>query len=203
MKQPSIRIFSLLMLVGLASCQSVPQPPTEMAQELDDAIASAEKVAAPAPLKTLPSSVQQELMQGEIQQARAGLLSEKRLDIAASQVNAQAFFAALVEDSPYSVAVHPEVAGSITLNLKDVTLPEAIDVIEQLYGFDIKHQGRIIQVYPAGIRTETIPLNYLFVKRFGASSTSINSGGVSENDPNNGNGSNNNNGRSGDRARRN
>lgn len=192
MKQPTLRICSLLMLVGLASCQSVPQPPTEITQELDQAIASSEEKQKPAPLKALPNSVQQELMQGEIQQARAGLLAEKRLDIAASDVGAQAFFAALVEDSPYSVAVHPEVTGNITLNLKDVTLPEAIDVIQQIYGFDIKQQGRIIQVFPAGIRTETIPLNYLFVKRFGASSTSINSGGVSENDPNSSNGNNSN-----------
>jgi len=80
------------------------------------------------------------------------------------------------------------------LNLKDVTLDEALDVIESLYGYDIRRQGRVIQVYPAGIRTETIPLDYLYVKRSGMSSTSINSGGVSENDPNsnNSNGSNNN-----------
>ena len=77
--------------------------------------------------------------------------------------------------------------------MKNVTLDETLDVVESLYGYDIRREGRVIQVYPAGIRTETIPLDYLYVKRRGISSTSINSGGVSENDPNSSNSSNNNN----------
>ena len=132
-------------------------------------------------------------MQQSMHQARQGLLAEKRLEIAASDVEAKHFFAALVDDSPYSVAVHPDVEGTITLNLQDVTLEETIDVVKELYGYDIRTRGNVIQVYPAGMRTETFPLDYLFVKRFGLSSTSINSGGVSENDPNSGNNNNNNN----------
>ena len=193
-KKHQIQLLCCTAVLVLAGCQSAPKPPTEVNQALDDAIAQASKPAKPKPLQTLPSSVRQELMQKEVQQARHGLLAEKRLEIAASGVAAEQFFAAIVDDSSYSIAVHPEVSGTITLNLKDVTLDEALDVIESLYGYDIRRQGRVIQVYPAGIRTETIPLNYLYVKRSGMSSTSINSGGVSENDPNsnNSNGSNNN-----------
>ncbi len=193
-KKHQIQLFCCTAVLVLAGCQSAPKPPTEVNQALDDAIAQASKPAKPKPLQTLPNSVRQELMQKEVQQARHGLLAEKRLEIAASGVAAEQFFAAIVDDSSYSIAVHPEVSGTITLNLKDVTLDEALDVIESLYGYDIRRQGRVIQVYPAGIRTETIPLNYLYVKRSGMSSTSINSGGVSENDPNsnNANGSNNN-----------
>ena len=193
-KKHQIQLFCCTAVLVLAGCQSAPKPPTEVNQALDDAIAQASKPAKPKPLQTLPNSVRQELMQKEVRQARHGLLAEKRLEIAASGVAAEQFFAAIVDDSSYSIAVHPEVSGTITLNLKDVTLDEALDVIESLYGYDIRRQGRVIQVYPAGIRTETIPLNYLYVKRSGMSSTSINSGGVSENDPNsnNANGSNNN-----------
>ncbi|MEW6989167.1 pilus (MSHA type) biogenesis protein MshL [Colwelliaceae bacterium 6441] len=187
----SIKSFYLpLLCVFISSCQSVPSQPTVVKNELDSAIAQSSQQKAPKPLTSVPSLVQQELMQESISQARQGLLAEKRLEIAASQVDAQAFFAALVQDSSFSVAVHPEVSGAITLNLKDVTLDETLKVIEELYGYQIRKQGKVIQVYPAGIRTETIPLNYLFVKRFGTSSTRINSGGVSENDPNNGGGRN-------------
>ncbi|MBA6414395.1 pilus (MSHA type) biogenesis protein MshL [Colwellia sp. 6M3] len=180
-------------VIALVGCQSAPKPPTDVTQALDKAIAQAEQPTAPKPLQALPNSVRQELMQKEIQQARHGLLAEKRLEIAASGVAADQFFAAIVDDSPYSIAVHPEVSGNITLNLKNVTLDETLDVVESLYGYDIRREGRVIQVYPAGIRTETIPLDYLYVKRRGISSTSINSGGVSENDPNSSNSSNNNN----------
>jgi len=191
-KKHQVQLFCCTAILVLAGCQSAPKPPTDVTQALDNAIAETNQ-PAPKPLQSLPNSVRQELMQKEVRQARHGLLAEKRLQIAASGVAAEQFFAAIVEDSPYSIAVHPDVAGAITLNLKDVTLDEALDVIESLYGYDIRRQGRIIQVYPAGIRTETIPLDYLYVKRSGISSTSINSGGVSENDPNNSNGGNNNN----------
>ncbi|AZQ86403.1 pilus (MSHA type) biogenesis protein MshL [Colwellia sp. Arc7-635] len=178
-----MQLFCCSAVLALAGCQSAPKPPTEITQALDSAIAQASQPVTPKPLQALPNSVRQELMQQEIQQARHGLLAEKRLEIAASGVAADQFFAAIVDDSPYSIAVHPDVSGTITLNLKDVTLDEALEVIQSLYGYDIRREGRIIQVYPAGIRTETIPLNYLYVKRRGVSSTSINSGGVSENDP--------------------
>lgn len=203
MHTPPKSFYITSILVFLLGCQSVPPQPTHVKAELDRAIAESTKSKSPKPLSTVPSSVQQELMQQNMTQARQGLLAEKRLEIAASQVDAQSFFAALVQDSKYSVAVHPDVAGTITLNLKDVTLDETLDVIASLYGYDVRKQGNVIKIYPAGIRTETIPLNYLFVKRFGTSSTSINSGGVSENDPNSGGGNGNNSRNSGNNNRSN
>lgn len=193
-KKHQVKLLCCSAALVLAACQSAPKPPTDVNQALDNAIAQANQPTAPKPLQALPNSVRQELMQKEVQQARHGLLAEKRLEIAASGVAAEQFFAAIVDDSSYSIAVHPDVTGTITLNLKDVTLDETLDVIESLYGYDIRRDGRVIQVYPAGIRTETIPLDYLYVKRSGISSTSINSGGVSENDPNSSNSSGGNNG---------
>ena len=196
-KKHQMKLLCCSAVIALVGCQSAPKPPTDVTQALDKAIAQSNQPTAPKPLQALPNAVRQELMQKEIQQARHGLLAEKRLEIAASGVAAEQFFAAIVDDSSYSIAVHPEVSGNITLNLKNVTLDEALDVVESIYGYDIRREGRVIQVYPSGIRTETIPLDYLYVKRRGISSTSINSGGVSENDPNssnsNGNGGNNNN----------
>ena len=124
-------------------------------------------------------------MQHSMQQAKQSLLAEKRLQIAANEVDAKSFFAAIVDESAYSVAMHPDVSGNITLNLKDVTLDEVITVVEDLYGYEIQRKGKIIQVYPAGMRTETIPLNYLYITRNGSSSTSVNSGGLSSNDSRN------------------
>ncbi|XPF92514.1 pilus (MSHA type) biogenesis protein MshL [Colwellia sp. RE-S-Sl-9] len=178
-------VISFLSL-AVVGCQTVPDQPTVVNNELDKAIEESTKPKTPKPLTQLPNAVQQELMQQSIQTAKNGLLAEKRLEIAASDVKAQDFFAALVEDSSYSIAVHPDVSGSITLNLKEVTIQETLNVIAELYGYDIRRQGNVIQVYAAGMRTETIPLDYLFVKRGGSSSTRVNSGGVSENDPNSG-----------------
>lgn len=179
--------------ITVLGCQTVPDAPTAINNELDKAIEESTQRKVPKPLTQLPSSVQQELMQQSMQTAKNGLLAEKRLEIAASGVRAQDFFAALVEDSSYSIAVHPDVEGAITLNLKAVTIQETLDVIEELYGFDIRRRGNIIQVYAAGMRTETIPLDYLYISRSGSSSTKVNSGGVSENDPSSGGSSGNSN----------
>ena len=205
-KLSPLSFLPLLLLIG---CQSAPRPNPEITQALDDAITSHE-VQKPKPLTAVPESVQASLMQQSMGVAKTSLLAEKRLQIAANNIKAKDFFAALVADSPYSVAVHPDVKGLITLNLKDVTIDEALNVVKDLYGYDIRHDGNVIQVFPAGMRTETIPLNYLFIKRFGLSSTTINSGGVAQNDPNHGNsnsggnrngfsGSNGSNGNSGNR----
>jgi MSHA biogenesis protein MshL len=192
----SALVLSLCTLTLLLGCQSTipprstPSQPTTIKKALDSMIAQSSDPKEYKPLVKVPSAVQQELMQFKIGQARQSLLAEKRLEIAASDIEAKDFFAAIVADSPYSVAVHPNVSGQITLNLKDVTIDEALAVLEDLYGYDIRRQGDVIQVYPAGMHTVTIPLNYLFLKRFGLSTTSINSGGVSENDPNNSNNNN-------------
>jgi len=193
MKQTQISLFFSSILITLVGCTSVPDHPTAVASELDKAITSGEAKKAPKPLTQIPNAVQQELMQQSMTQAKHSLLTEKRLDIAAIDVEAKDLFAGIVEGSVYSVAVHSDVAGKITLNLKGVTVEEAISVLEDLYGFEIKKFGNVIQVFPAGMRTETLPLNYLFVKRYGSSSTTINSGGVSENDPNSGSNGNNSN----------
>lgn len=194
MKQSKLKIALSTMLLTLAGCQSIPDHPVDMKEGLDQAISETKTLNGPKPLTQVPNLVQQELMQQDMAQAKQGLLSEKRLEISATSVDAKNFFTAIVEGSTYSVAIHPDVSGSITLNLTDVTLTEAIEVIEDIYGYDIRVNGNVIQVYPAGIRTETFALNYLFLKRFGTSSTSINSGGVSENDPNSSSNSNSNSG---------
>jgi MSHA biogenesis protein MshL len=194
MKQSKLKITLSTLLFAFAGCQSVPEQPVDMKEGLDQAISDTKVLNGPKPLVQVPDSVQEELMLQNMRSAKEGLLSEKRLEITTSSVDVKDFFTAIVEGSAYSVALHPDVSGKITLNLKDVTLIEALSIVEDIYGYDIRVNGNIIQVYPSGIRTETIALNYLFLKRFGTSSTSINSGGVSEQGSNNSSNNSNNNG---------
>lgn len=83
-------LISLLSLTAFG-CQTVPDAPTEINNELDKAIQESTQRKAPKPLTQLPSSVQQELMQQSMQTAKNGLLAEKRLEIAASEVQARDF----------------------------------------------------------------------------------------------------------------
>ncbi len=142
-----------------------------------------------APLTSLPPSVQSELLQLNRPQ-QPMTIPEKRMRIAAHDVDAVEFFGSLFKGSRYSVAVHPGVAGVISVELKDVTLQEALATVGDMYGFDVQRKGNVFHVYPAGLRTETIPVNYLMMARRGLSRTSVSTGGVTANDNNNGNNNN-------------
>lgn len=194
MKKLKFKIVLSTLFIALVGCQSVPNDPVEIKEDLDAMIKATKKLNGPKPLTQVPNSVQQELMLNSMSQAKQGLLAEKRLEVSATDVDAKDFFQAIVRGSRYNVIIHPDVSGKISLSLNNVTLAEAFTVVEEVYGYEVIRRGNIVQIFPPGIRTETIALNYLFLKRFGSSSTTINSGGVSENGSNNGNNGNNNSG---------
>jgi MSHA biogenesis protein MshL len=193
MKKLKLNIALSALFFALVGCQSVPKDAVDIKEGLDKAIKETKSFNGPKPLTQVPNSVQQELMLNDMNQAKQGMLAEKRLEVSATEVDAKDFFQAIVRGSRYNVIIHPDVTGQISLSLNNVTLSEALTVVEDVYGYEIIRRGNVVKVFPPGIRTETIALNYLFLKRFGSSTTTINSGGVSENDPNSGNSSNNNN----------
>ena len=177
--------FCLLPLaLAMAGCTTYRHPEPVQAK---DVLKQAMSEQSPtAPLTSLPPSVQSELLQLNRPQ-QPMTIPEKRMRIAAHDVDAVEFFGSLFKGSRYSVAVHPGVAGVISVELKDVTLQEALATVGDMYGFDVQRKGNVFHVYPAGLRTETIPVNYLMMSRRGLSRTSVSTGGVTANDSNNGN----------------
>ncbi|GAB5381697.1 MAG: pilus (MSHA type) biogenesis protein MshL [Aliiglaciecola sp.] len=143
------------------------------------------------PLDTLPDAVSQALLP-EQNSSQDPLFGEEKYDINAKSVDAISFFAGLVSDTPYSVAIHPDVTGTISLNLKQVSLDQVFNLVSDLYGYDIQKLDQIFRVFPSGIRTETFPVNYLLMQRDGMTQTSIASGGVTQAEGNNGNSGGNN-----------
>ena len=130
----------------------------------------------------LPEDIEAELYADLSQQSEVLEAEEKRFDISARDVDAALFFASLINDSSYSVAVHPDVQGAITLSLKQVTLAEALHVIEEMFGYEIKLKGRVYHIYPSGMRAASFTLDYLFMNRMGGSRTSVLAGHLSTQD---------------------
>ena len=139
---------------------SKPTPPPQLNQELLSEVARYQSLPAPT--------------------------SQKMFAVSANNVDVRPFFDALVEDTPYSVAVHPAVSGQISLTLKDVALDDVLTIISRMYPLDVFLEGKVIQVMPSQLKTESIPVNFLMIKRFGVSNVSVIAGGVSEQDQNNG-----------------
>ncbi|HHQ4702779.1 TPA: pilus (MSHA type) biogenesis protein MshL [Aeromonas hydrophila] len=181
MKKHHLCLISAAVLT--AGCTSYRHPePVQAKDALRHAMTEQNKGGA---LTSVPKSVQSELLQLN-RPPQAISMPEPRLRIAAHDVDAVEFFGSLFKGSRYSVAVHPGVVGQISVELKDVTLTEVLAVVGDMYGFDVQRKGNVFHVYPAGLRTETIPVNYLMMSRRGLSRTSVSTGGVTAND-NNGN----------------
>lgn len=130
----------------------------------------------------LPEDIENELYAELSEESQNISIEERRIDISARDVDARIFFASLINDSDYSVAIHPNVSGEITLSLKQVTLAEAIRVLEDMYGYEIKLKGRVYHIYPAGMRIASFTLDYLFMNRMGGSRTTVLAGNLTDDD---------------------
>ena len=167
------KLVVAMTVASLVGCSMGHREPVEVKDALNEAI----NQSGSRSLDELPPSVEADLMP-DLYSGLAALETVKRFRIQANDVEAKAFFASLVRGTEFSVALHPEVSGNITVNLTDVTLDEVLSVVRDLYGYQIEKTGKVIQVYPAGLRTVTIPVDYLQFKRSGRSLTSITTGTI-------------------------
>ncbi|MGB1800812.1 MAG: secretin N-terminal domain-containing protein [Gammaproteobacteria bacterium] len=107
---------------------------------------------------------------------------EERFDISVNAVAADQFFLSLVDGTDYNMVIHPEVTGSVTLNLRNVTIPEVLEASRDVYGFEFISTGYGFQVLPGRLRARIYQINYLNVERSGSSQISVSSGSLTANE---------------------
>jgi MSHA biogenesis protein MshL len=100
---------------------------------------------------------------------------EPRFDLAVSNAPASQVFMALVTGTRYSMLVAPEVSGNVTVNLKSVTVREALETIRELYGYEFKFQGTRIYIQSNAMQTRIFQINYLSSRRQGQSDVRVTS----------------------------
>ena len=178
--------LTLSLAVLLAACSNNPlmrtsqATSTDAATAIDEALAEAEaeqrrKARAEAMSDRVPPDVSAALMPS----LSSPTNDEDRFDVNASGLAAAPFFEALVEGSRYNVVIHPDVAATIDLRLKEVTVPEVMEIAGDLYGLDIQRSGRLFRVRANSLQTRMFPIDYLHFKRSGGSETRVSSGQVS------------------------
>jgi len=103
---------------------------------------------------------------------------ETRFDLSVSNAPANQVFLAIVSGARYSMIVHPEVKDLISVNLKDVTVIEALDTLRDLYGYEYRVQGSRISVLPVTLQSRIFQVNYLHALREGRSDVRVSSGSI-------------------------
>lgn len=192
-KSPAIAPLLLAILaLDLAGCSTPPQARSTY-DEINREVASAAR--APKAPAALDDAVANALLPpvstlaGNLPKARPAL--EERFNVSFRNVPAQQFFQSIVAGTRYNMLVHPDVTGTITANLKDVTLVEALEAIRDMYGYDYQISGTRVSIRPLTMQTRMFQVNYLNSARRGMSSVRVSSTSVSNaNNNNNQNGQN-------------
>ena len=169
------RTIGILMFAALASCSLPPS------QGLDPSIDGELNKGAQRKPKPPPSVEQALLPPARMAMPEVrGLTSERRFDLSVSNAPAHQVFMSIVSGTRYSMLVHPNVSGSITVNLKDVTIQEALNALRELYGYEYKIDGNRIFIQPIAIQTRVFNVNYLIGQRLGRSDVRVTSGSIAD-----------------------
>ena len=172
------RAARVLLALALAGCAA----PPPYKGNVDPRVIREVSTATTPKSEALPPAVESALLpppRMEMPSAR-GEPIDQRFDLSVANAPAQQVFNSLVVGTRYSMLLQPGISGTITINLKDVTLREALDAIRELYGYDFRFEGARIYVRSAGLQTRVFQVNYMLGQRRGTSDVRVQSSAVSD-----------------------
>ncbi len=183
-------LLTLGTIAGLSGCAAPGVVRVPNARESVQAELQASRAPAAAPVASpAPPAVQAEAAPPPAA-PRPDATPEPRFDLIVSGASARDVFLSMVTDTRYSMLMHPELTGTLSVTLRGVTVREALESIRDVYGYEFKIEGRRITVFPATMQTRIFMANYLQAKRQGRSDTRVSSGAAPSNNNNNNNNNN-------------
>jgi MSHA biogenesis protein MshL len=147
-------LLAILCLLGLAACANVGTRPGAAYERIDETLRSA-AVSRPSPR---PEAVDRALLAPPPAAAKPAPPAEPRFDLV--------------------------VSGTLTVNLKNVTVREALDTIRELYGYEYRVQGTRIFIQAVALQTRVFQINYLMGSRQGRTDVRVTSGSIATAAPN-------------------
>ena len=174
--RPMFKLLFALLILATAGCAVQPRAPGQtfdrIGEEMQGAVGSRSKGTDDALGQAMLPPLQLDL-------PASAQSVEPRFDLAVSNAPAAQVFMALVSGTRYSMLVAPEVAGNVTVNLKSVTVREALETLRDLYGYEFRFQGTRIHIQPNTMQTRLFQINYLANKRQGQSEVRVISSSIS------------------------
>ncbi len=97
----------------------------------------------------------------------------KRFNLSVTNLPAKTFFLSLVSDAGVNVVTDPEITGSISLELNNVTVADVLKVTRDVYGYEYSYNNNVYIIYPRKLRTEIFDVDYLNISRESSTETSV------------------------------
>jgi MSHA biogenesis protein MshL len=171
----------LLLLVLVAGCAHKGGE-TAMQPHYEAALSELDKAALAKPSAKQSDAVSQALLPPlVVEMPRVDdRPAEPRFDLAVNNAPASEVFMAITSGTRYSMVVHPNVKEKLSVNLKDVTVLDALETVREMYGYEYKVQGTRIFIQPLSMQTRVFMVNYLNHNRKGRSEVRVSSGAISD-----------------------
>jgi MSHA biogenesis protein MshL len=106
-------------------------------------------------------------------------VTPERFDISVKDMAAREFLLSLVSGSDQNMTMDPNLTGTVTLSLRNVTVEEVLSAVSDVYGNAWEHRSYGYYVGASGLQTRIFQVDYLDLKRVGQSETRVSSGEVS------------------------
>ena len=177
MKNTALVLLSAAIIVGCAG--SARKPPAQIDDRIAAELNRASDERKPGPSDTAVQDALLPPLRMELPRAPSALI-EPKFDLAVNSAPAAQVFMSIVSGTRYSMLIPAEVSGNVTVNLKDVTVLEALDALRELYGYEYRLDGTRIYIQPLAVRTRVFQVNYLVGQRLGRSDIRVTSGSVGD-----------------------
>lgn len=107
-------------------------------------------------------------------------VSEFRFNLAIKDLPAASAYQTIAENANLNVIVSPDVKELVSINLKEVTMREALEAMRDAYGYEFELSGRKLLVGKPKVQNKVFQIDYLVGNRSAKSELKVSSSGVGE-----------------------
>ena len=162
------RELLLVLLMGLLLIEGCATPPRREQTKL-----TSQAVKAPPP--SPPEETLRELVVPQREEPQK--LPEKLYSFSARGAEVQDILLAFSKESELNLVIDPELSGKVTIDLKRVTLSEALDTILTPLGWTYRIEEKFVRIFRPKMETRLFTVNYIATKRRGRRETYASSSG--------------------------